>query len=218
MNASKFLSDGFLAWLPKFATPFFWLKTPALHPSSLTPAVRPSVKVICLFSPFIDFFTSLIRFSRSFHPSTYRFSPPDHDFNHRTFFNNRVDSTELRLMLWDTAGQEEFDALTKAYYRGAQGCVLAFSTTDKDSFDAIERWKKKVEYECGNIPMALVQNKIDLIDQAKVTPEAVDKLANRLGLPLFLTSARKNVNIDEGTWFQSMIFSLEISIFTPSGV
>ncbi|KAH9364252.1 hypothetical protein HPB48_000384 [Haemaphysalis longicornis] len=51
---------------------------------------------------------------------------------------------DVRLMLWDTAGQEEFDAITKAYYRGAQGCVLAFSTTDRESFRAIESWRKKV--------------------------------------------------------------------------
>jgi hypothetical protein len=39
----------------------------------------------------------------------------------------------VRLMLWDTAGQEEFDAITKAYYRGAQACVIAFSTVDRVS-------------------------------------------------------------------------------------
>ena len=50
----------------------------------------------------------------------------------------------MRLMLWDTAGQEEFDAITKAYYRGAQACVVAFSTTDRASFDAVVRWKNKV--------------------------------------------------------------------------
>lgn len=49
-------------------------------------------------------------------------------------------------MLWDTAGQEEFDAITKAYYRGAQACVLAFSTTDRDSFEAIHSWKIKVSF------------------------------------------------------------------------
>ena len=47
-------------------------------------------------------------------------------------------------MLWDTAGQEEYDSITKAYYRGAQACVLVFSTTDRESFLAIEEWKKKV--------------------------------------------------------------------------
>ncbi|XP_068896267.1 ras-related protein Rab-23-like [Tenebrio molitor] len=55
-----------------------------------------------------------------------------------------VDGEEVRLMLWDTAGQEEFDAITKAYYRGAQACVLAFSTTDRDSFEAAHSWKLKV--------------------------------------------------------------------------
>lgn len=60
--------------------------------------------------------------------------------------NFSVDGEEVRLMLWDTAGQEEFDAITKAYYRGAQACVLAFSTTDRDSFEAAHSWKLKVLY------------------------------------------------------------------------
>ena len=114
---------------------------------------------------------------------------------------NRVGENEIRLMLWDTAGQEEFDALTKAYYRGAQGCVVAFSTTDKASFDAVEKWKKKVEFECGDIPMALVQNKADLLEQRTMTSDDVDRLARRLQMRLFLTSAKNNVNIDDVFYF-----------------
>lgn len=89
--------------------------------------------------------------------------------------------------LSSTAGQEEFDAITKAYYRGAQACVLTFSTTDRCSFEAVKDWKKKVEnevrlvirniylnnnknnFQCGEIPTVLVQNKIDLMDQAVVS-------------------------------------------------
>ena len=37
---------------------------------------------------------------------------------------NHIPITEVRLMLWDTAGQEEFDALTKSYYRGAQVVMI----------------------------------------------------------------------------------------------
>lgn len=58
--------------------------------------------------------------------------------------HSRIEGEEVRLMLWDTAGQEEFDAITKAYYRGAHACVLAFSTTDRDSFLALHSWKLKV--------------------------------------------------------------------------
>jgi hypothetical protein len=75
----------------------------------------------------------------------------------------------VRLMIWDTAGQEEFDSLTSRYYKGAGAAVLVFSTEDRDSFDALESWKRKVEDECGPIPMALVQNKIDLMHRAKMT-------------------------------------------------
>ena len=80
----------------------------------------------------------------------------------------RVHGEDVRLMLWDTAGQEEFDALTRSYYRGAQACVVAFSTTDRDSLLAVRKWRKKVEDECGDIPMVLVQNKIDLIAQSEI--------------------------------------------------
>ena len=60
-----------------------------------------------------------------------------------------------------------YDGL-QAYYRGAQACVFAFSTTDRDSLQAVGRWKRKVEDECGDIPMVLVQNKIDMIAQSEI--------------------------------------------------
>lgn len=104
---------------------------------------------------------------------------------------------DARLMLWDTAGQEEFDAITKAYYRGAQACVITFSTTDRDSFLAIARWKKKIEDECGSIPMVMVQNKIDLIDQATVKPDEVESLARELHMRLYRTSVKEDLNVDQ---------------------
>lgn len=46
--------------------------------------------------------------------------------------------------------------------------MLVFSTTDRDSFQAIDSWKEKVEAEVGDIPTVLVQNKIDLLEQTVV--------------------------------------------------
>ena len=62
-----------------------------------------------------------------------------------SLFASSRDPPQVRLMLWDTAGQEEFDALTKSYYRGAQACVFAFSTTDRASLLAVKKWRKKVK-------------------------------------------------------------------------
>lgn len=51
---------------------------------------------------------------------------------------------------------------------GAQACVLVFSTTDRESFQAIDSWREKVEAEVGDIPTVLVQNKIDLLDETVI--------------------------------------------------
>ncbi|XP_033118669.1 ras-related protein Rab-23-like [Anneissia japonica] len=108
-----------------------------------------------------------------------------------------VNDEEVRMMLWDTAGQEEFDAITKSYYRGAQACVLAFSTVDRDSFEAIESWKRKVEEEVLSIPMVLIQNKIDLVDEAVLEPEEAEALAKRLKLRFYRTSVKENLNVED---------------------
>jgi len=107
----------------------------------------------------------------------------------------RVQSEEVRLMLWDTAGQEEFDALTKSYYRGAQACVFAFSTTDRASLLAIRKWRKKVEDECGDIPMVLVQNKIDLISQSEIDQLEAERLAAECNMKLYRTSVKEDLNV-----------------------
>lgn len=103
----------------------------------------------------------------------------------------------VKLMLWDTAGQEMFAQLTRQYYQGAGAVVFVFSTTDRDSFLEIERWKQKVDDECGDICAVLVQNKIDLLDQAVVTSAEVENLARRLGLKLYRVSVKDNVLVDD---------------------
>ncbi|KAM5257316.1 ras-related protein Rab-23 isoform 2-T2 [Ctenodactylus gundi] len=112
----------------------------------------------------------------------------------------QVNDEDVRLMLWDTAGQEEFDAITKAYYRGAQACVLVFSTTDRESFEAISSWREKVVAEVGEIPTVLVQNKIDLLDDACIKNEEAEALAKRLKLRFYRTSVKEDLNVSEGVF------------------
>jgi Ras-related protein Rab-23 len=95
------------------------------------------------------------------------------------------------------AGQEEFDAITRGYYRGAGAAVIAFSTVDEASFLAVEMWKSKIDTECGDISVCLVQNKVDLIDEAVVTPETVEGMARKLGIKLYRTCVKENVNVTD---------------------
>eukprot|EP00041_Stephanoeca_diplocostata_P009290 m.142959 g.142959 ORF g.142959 m.142959 type:complete len:228 (-) comp17680_c0_seq2:136-819(-) len=121
-----------------------------------------------------------------------------------------LNGEDLRIMIWDTAGQEEFDTITRSYYRGAAACVVAFSTTDLESFNAVESWIAKVEAEVTSIPMVLVQNKVDLIDQAVMSTEDANALAERVKLKFYRTSVQDNFQVDEvfkylaGVYLQKM--------------
>ena len=77
------------------------------------------------------------------------------DFLQKHYFIKDL-GEEVEFYIWDTAGQEEFNSLTRRYYKGASACILAFSTTDRDSFEHVEKWRNAVEEECGDIPMVLV--------------------------------------------------------------
>ena len=92
-----------------------------------------------------------------------------------------VNCEEVRLMLWDTAGQEEFDAITKAYYRGAQAAVLAFSTVDRCSFEAIRSWKKKVTE-------ATTSSLVKLFDRRSVLIGGHKRNYGRFGVEMFQES------------------------------
>lgn len=109
----------------------------------------------------------------------------------------RSSGDQVKLMLWDTAGQEMFSQLTRAYYKGSGGVIFVFSTVDRDSFDEIERWQRKVKEECGDICSVLVQNKCDLIADAVMSSDEVEALARRMNTKLFRACVKENHLVDE---------------------
>lgn len=57
-----------------------------------------------------------------------------------------LDGKSLKLTVWDTAGQERFRTLTSSYYRGAQGVILVYDITRRDTFEALrDVWLKEVQ-------------------------------------------------------------------------
>ena len=51
----------------------------------------------------------------------------------------------VRPQIWDTAGQERFRTITKSYFRGAQGILLVYDVTDRQSFDSVVTWVEDIE-------------------------------------------------------------------------
>ena len=68
---------------------------------------------------------------------------------------------------------------------------------DRESFKQVGRWKRKVEEECGNIPMVLVMTKMDLLYKAAMDSFEVEKMSRNLGLPLIKTSVKENLNVSK---------------------
>ena len=54
----------------------------------------------------------------------------------------KIGNVDVNLQIWDTAGQEQFQALGFSYYRGANCCVLVFSVADRKSFESLSMWRK----------------------------------------------------------------------------
>ena len=99
--------------------------------------------------------------------------------------------------IWDTAGQELYDAITKRYYRGADAAIIVFSITDRGSYIQIPFWYEKVLTECGHIPTIVVMNKIDLIKESVVTYQEAFKFVYSMKLEIMLCSSKDNIRVKE---------------------
>ena len=49
----------------------------------------------------------------------------------------------VTLQCWDTAGQEQYHALSAAFYKGSNCCVLVYDITDQQSYNHLASWREK---------------------------------------------------------------------------
>ena len=95
------------------------------------------------------------------------------------------DKTNIKLQLWDSAGQDRFKAITRNYYKGAHGIVLMYDVTSSVSFSNIKTWIIQIrENTSEQIKICLVGNKIDS-DSRKISYEDGKKLAEEYKLKFF---------------------------------
>ncbi|RYH20242.1 hypothetical protein EON65_24095 [archaeon] len=68
--------------------------------------------------------------------------------------------------MWDTAGQERFRTITTSYFRGAQGILLVYDVTDRNSFISIRNWMTQIQMLADvNVNKILIGNKCDVQNQ-----------------------------------------------------
>ena len=109
-----------------------------------------------------------------------------------------IENTTFRLQIWDTAGQENFRAMTRIYYKNSSCALIVYDITEKESFNHIDSWItecKKIAPETALL--VLIGNKNDLNENREVSYNEGLKLAEKNNMLFFETSAKNVENIEK---------------------
>jgi len=126
-----------------------------------------------------------------------------------TVFDNyvvdlNVNDQIVELLLWDTAGQEEYDQLRPVSYPKTDIFLVCFSMVSKSSYDNVTtKWYPEIKHYCPTALHILVGTKMDLkndentlrevekMGNAVVTPEDGEHLAKKIRAERFMECSAK---------------------------
>jgi len=153
-----------------------------------------TIKIIIIGEPAAGK-TSLVKKFVSSHFSTdYRASIGANMF----IKNVTLDSgKEIKLQLWDIAGQERWIKMRHIYYKGAQGALILGDLTREKSFTQIENfWCPDIDEYCAQIPIILIANKNDL--DSKVSKDMIKSIGEKINAKdILFTSAKTGENVEK---------------------
>ena len=126
---------------------------------------------------------------------------PVHDLTIGVEFGARmitIDNRQIKLQIWDTAGQESFRSITRSYYRGAAGALLVYDITRRETFNHLTRWLEEARQNSNsNMAIMLIGNKSDLEHRRAVSTQEGEQFAQENGLIFLETSAKTASNVED---------------------
>ena len=118
------------------------------------------------------------------------------DFGSKTIKLN--DGTNVKVQIWDSAGQESFRSITRSYYRGSICALLVYDITRRQTFDNLIRWLEDMRDNAySKMIILLVGNKSDLKFEREVTTQEGQEFADKHNLIFFETSAKTAANVEQ---------------------
>ena len=114
-----------------------------------------------------------------------------------------IDNQVVTLQIWDTAGQEKFQSLGYAFYRGADCCVLVYDITNRKTYENLTKWKQgfidnAAPDEPKSFPFVVLGNKIDKESERKVdSREGKEWCDANNGIPFYETSAKEGISVEQ---------------------
>ena len=109
----------------------------------------------------------------------------------------KIDGQQIELMIWDTAGQEQFASLVPMYARNANVCILVASIVNPDSCAHLATWEERLYASGEKPPIVVAINKIDLLDGAPLTMDDVRTQYGDKFPTMFFVSARSGNSVEQ---------------------
>ena len=109
-----------------------------------------------------------------------------------------INGRKITVKIWDTAGQEQYKAITKNYYKNADGVIIVYDVTDRESFEKVQEWVQSISDNTDkdkNVQKVIVANKVDM--PRRVTKEEGMELAEKYNIPFFEASAKTDIGIKD---------------------
>ena len=105
----------------------------------------------------------------------------------------KLDGENVKLQIWDFAGEERFRFLFPSYIRGANGAIFMYDITNYGSLAHVDNWFEVLEREVNyNLPLIFVGGKTDLIHLKEVSTKKAMEVAKSKGADGFIECSSKN--------------------------
>ena len=109
-----------------------------------------------------------------------------------------INNKNLRIQVWDTAGQEKFLGITKNYFKDCCCVLIIYDITNRQTFNNLQNWINTIQNYCNKyITLYMIGNKCDLEEQREVNYEEGEKFAQENNIHFNESSAKENININE---------------------
>lgn len=108
-----------------------------------------------------------------------------------------IKDKELKIILFDLAGQKRFFSLDTLYWKGASCGLAIFDLTRKNTFERLKGWIEKFREANPTAPILIVGNKKDLQDLRTVSKKEGKQLAQKFNAQYFEASAKTGAGVEE---------------------
>lgn len=120
----------------------------------------------------------------------------------------------IHLKFWDTAGQEQFNAISTIYYQNSVGALLVYDVTIFETFEKVKTWVNTLQEAVGkDITFVICGNKFDLMPDKRSLEQnssAIDSYCSKEHCKHFYTSAKTGYQLDDA--FESLINSVLLKV------